>query len=71
MTIETIRKRSDDRADFLITCNETDCCRSLDAKDRTFQQAVTFLRAKGGRAYKSFGTWMHSCPPCGAKKEAA
>jgi hypothetical protein len=57
MTIETIRRRTDDRSDFLITCDEKGCGSALDAKDRTFQQAAAFWKARHWRCYKSFGSW--------------
>lgn len=62
MTIETIQKRALGKADFLITCDELDCRSCLDAGDRTFQQAVNFLRARGWRIRNVFGTWFHTCP---------
>jgi len=64
MTIEKTRPRADDKGDWLVTCNEKGCRESLDAKDRHFQQAITFLRARGWRAYDSYGTWMHICDKC-------
>ena len=67
MTIETIQKRPLEKADFLITCDERDCRSTLDAMDRTFDQAVAFLKARGWSIRKSYGTWLHSCPKCRAR----
>jgi hypothetical protein len=69
MTIESVRKLHDDKADFLITCDEHGCQEALDATDRTFAQAVTFLKAKGWRINRSFGSWLHACPKHSQKAE--
>ena len=60
----------DGRNDYLICCDGGDsivpwkCTKSLDAKDRTFGQAVIFLKAKGWKLSKEHGSWFHYCPDC-------
>lgn len=62
MTIESMRKRTFEKADFLITCDEHGCKSALDALDRTFGQAVVFLKSRGWRLDKVHGIWLHICP---------
>ena len=52
------------RNDYLIECNGKDCKASLDAKERTFGQAVIFLKAKGWKLSKEHESWFHYCPAC-------
>jgi hypothetical protein len=66
MTIETVRKRGPDneRGDFLVQCDGKGCKAHLEAKDRTWQQLMTYMDAMGWCKHKVFSTWLHKCSAC-------
>ena len=64
ITEEFTREGYAGRNDYLICCNGKACKASLDAKDRTFGQAVVFLKAKGWKLSKEHESWFHYCPAC-------
>lgn len=62
MTIETIQSRSGDRKDFLCTCDSKGCKKSVEGQNRTFNQFLLYIKARGWKAEKVFSSWLHRCP---------